>query len=149
MKIILLKEMEKLGKTYDVVSVKDGYARNYLLPKKFAIQATEANISGLKKSLERFGKRGEKTKKISMSLAEKINNLNIKIPIRIGLDGKSFGSITSQDLVDLLKSEGIIIDKKNIIIEEPIKHPGIYDINVRLPEKINCVFKLIVIEQGE
>lgn len=147
MRIILLKEVENLGKVNDIVDVKDGYARNYLFPLKIAIQATPANLTGLKKSLERFSKRVEKTRRTTMSLAEKINTLSMKTTIKIGIDGKSFGSITAQNLVDLLKTEGIEINKKNIMLDEPIKHPGVYDINVHLPEKIKAIFKLIVVEE--
>ncbi len=148
MKIILLKPVERLGKSFDVVSVKDGYARNYLFPRNLAIAATEANIRGLEKNKKRFSKTIERMKKMSMGLAELINNTSIKTTIKTGIDGKSFGSITSQDLVDLLKSEGIDIDKKNIVLQEPIKHPGVYDIKVHLPEKVEAVFKLILLEEG-
>lgn len=148
MKIILLKPVERLGKSFDVVSVKDGYARNYLFPRNLAIAATEANIRGLEKNKKRFSKTIERMKKMSMGLAELINNTSIKTTIKTGIDGKSFGSITSQDLVDLLKSEGIDIDKKNIVLQEPIKHPGVYDIKVHFPEKVEAVFKLILLEEG-
>jgi len=148
MKIILLKEVPNLGKRYDIVDVKAGYARNFLFRQKLAIPATEGNLRGIKKNLERFSRHAEEIKRMSMGFAEKINTLTIKTTIKIGIDGKSFGSITSQDLVELLKSEGIGIDKKNILLEEPIRHPGIYDINVHLSEKIDAVFKLVVVEEG-
>ncbi len=148
MKIILLKPVERLGKAFDIISVKDGYARNYLFPRSLAIAATEANIRGLEKNKKRFSKKIEKLRKMSMDLAERINETSIKTTIKTGIEGKSFGSITSQDLVELLKSEGIEVDKKNIILPEPIKHPGVYDIKIHLEEKVDAAFKLILIEEG-
>ena len=148
MKIILLKAVEKIGKPFDIVTVKDGYARNYLFPRNLAIPATEAHIRGLEKSKKRFSKKIERIKRASMDIAEQINNMSLKTAIKTGIDGKSFGSITSQDLVLLLKSEGVEIDKKNIVLEEPIKHPGVYNIKVHLAEKLDAVFKLILLEEG-
>ncbi len=148
MNIILLKPVERLGNTFDIVSVKNGYARNYLFPRNLAIPATKANIKGLERNKERFSKTIQRIAKVSMGLADKINNTRIKTTIKTGIDGKSFGSITSQDLVELLKAEGIALDKKNIVLEEAIKHPGIYDIKVHLAEKIDAVFKLVLLEEG-
>ncbi|MCK4673852.1 50S ribosomal protein L9 [candidate division WOR-3 bacterium] len=148
MKIILLKPVERLGKPFDIVSVKDGYARNYLFRRNLAISATEANIQGLEKNKKRFSKKIEKIKKMSMGLAEQINSTSIKTTIKTGIEGKSFGSITSHDLAELLKSEGFEIDKKNIVLDEPIKHPGVYDIKVHLGENIDATFKFILLEEG-
>jgi large subunit ribosomal protein L9 len=148
MKIILLKPVERLGKPFDIVSVKDGYARNYLFRRNLAIPATEANIQGLEKNKKRFSKKIEKIKKMSMGLAEQINSTSIKTTIKTGIEGKSFGSITSHDLAEFLKSEGFEIDKKNIVLDEPIKHPGVYDIKVHLGENIDATFKFILLEEG-
>jgi len=147
-KIILLKAVERIGKPFDIVIVKDGYARNYLFPRNLAIPATEAHIRGLEKNKKRFSKKIEKIIRMSMDVAEQINNTSIKTTIKTGIDGKSFGSITSQDLVLLLKSEGIDIEKRNIVLEEPIKQPGVYNIRVHLAEKLDAMFKLILIEEG-
>lgn len=148
MKIILLKPVERLGKPFDIVSVKDGYAMNYLFRRNLAIPATEANIQGLEKNKKRFSKKIEKIKKMSMGLAEQINSTSIKTTIKTGIEGKSFGSITSHDLAELLKSEGFEIDKKDIVLDEPIKHPGVYDIKVHLGENIDATFKFILLEEG-
>ena len=149
MKIILLKEIESLGKQYDIVTLKDGYARNYLIPRNYAIPADQANIAGLEKNKKRFSKTIERKKKASMGLAEKIDNATVKTTIKMGVDGKSFGSITSQNIIELLNTEGIEISKKNIVLEEAIKQPGVYDIKVHLGESIDAVFKLVVLEEGE
>ena len=148
MKVILLETLEKVGKPYDIVEVKDGYARNYLFPRKIAIEATEGNIRGLEKSKKRFSKQMDKKRMESMDLVEQINNLSVKTTIKTGMDGKTFGSITSADLAALLKAEGVEVDKKHIVLEEPIKNTGVYDIKVRLGENMNALFKLAVLEEG-
>ena len=148
MKVILLESLERVGKPFDIVEVKDGYARNYLFPRKMAIEATDGNIRGLEKSKKRFSKQMDKIRMESMDLVERINNLSVKITIKSGMDGKTFGSITSADLASLLKAEGVEIDKKNIVLEEPLKQPGVYGIKVHLGENMNAVFKLAVLEEG-
>ncbi|MGB3479813.1 MAG: 50S ribosomal protein L9 [bacterium] len=148
MKIILLRAVERIGKPYDIVTVKNGYARNFLFPRKLAMPATKANLVGLEKNKKRFSKTIERQKKVSTGLAERIDSTTIKTTIKTGVDGKSFGSITSQNMVELLGAEGIEISKKNIVLEESIKQPGIYDIKVHLGESIDAVFKLVVLEEG-
>lgn len=148
MKIILLKAVERIGKPYDIATVKNGYARNFLFPQKLAMPATKANLLGLEKNKKRFSKTIERQKKVSTGFAERIDSTTIKTTIKTGIDGKSFGSITSQNMVELLGAEGIEISKKNIVFEESIKQPGIYDIKVHLGESIDAVFKLVVLEEG-
>ena len=148
MKVILLQAVERMGKPFDVVDVKDGYARNYLFPRKLAMEATEGNLRGLEKSKKRFSKQIEKKRLMSMDIAERINNLSVKATIKTGMDGKTFGSITSADLAQLLHDEGVDVDKKHIVLKEPLKQPGVYDIKVHLGENLDAVFKLAVVEEG-
>jgi large subunit ribosomal protein L9 len=148
MKVILIKEVPKFGKPYDVIDVKRGFARNYLIPKKLAIIGTQANIDGLNKSMKRFSKAAEKKHQRGMDLSERLASISVKTTIKLGLDGKIHGSITSHVISELLKAEGIDLDKKFILLDEPIKHPGIYDIFVHLGENLKCSFKLVVLEEG-
>jgi large subunit ribosomal protein L9 len=148
MKVILIRDVEKLGRASAVVDVSDGYARNYLFPRNLALPATKGNIDGYKKAEDRFSQKRKRLAAMHTKLAEKINNLTIKTTIKTGLDGKSFGSITSGDLVEMLKAEGVEIDKKALLLDEPIRHPGVYDIRVHLAEGMNAVFKLVLLEQG-
>lgn len=143
-----------MGKAYDIVTAKDGYARNYLFPHNLAIPATPANIQGLEKTKKKFSKTIERIRKQSMDIAERLNVTTITTTIKVGPDGKSFGSVTSQQITELLQAEGIEIDKKKIALEEPVKQTGKYDIKVHLGEKIDAVFTLVVEqeqdeEQGE
>ncbi len=147
MKVILTKDVTKLGKKNEVVEVKDGYAINYLIPNKLAIPATAGNIRGLEKTKRHFSQGIEKVRKMSEQIAEKINNLSVKTTIKTGIDGKSFGSINPRDIVELLKAENIEIDKKQIELDEPIKHPGIYDVKIRLPQQVTALLKLVVVEE--
>ncbi len=147
MKVIITKNIEKLGRPGEIVEVKDGFARNFLFPNKMAIPATPANIKGLEKTQKHFSQGVEKIRKISEQIAERLNELSVKTKIKIGIEGKSFGSISAQDIVELLAKENIEVDKKQIVLEEPIKHPGIYDITVRLPQQVSAVFKLVVTEE--
>ena len=148
MKVILLKAVDGLGKPFDVVDVKDGYARNYLFLRKLAIEATKGNLAGLEKSKKRFSKQMDKIRMMSMDIAERINNISVKTTIKTGMDGKTFGSITSADLASLLHAEGVEINKKDIVLKEPLKQPGVYDIKVHLGENVDAVFKLAVLEEG-
>jgi large subunit ribosomal protein L9 len=149
MKVILIKEVPKFGKPYDVIDVKRGFARNYLIPKKLAIIGTKANIDGINKSLKHFSKAVEKKRQQGMELSERLALVSVKTSIKLGLDGKIHGSITSHVISDLLKAEGIELDKKFILLDEPIKHPGVYDISVHLGENLKGSFKLVVLEEGE
>jgi large subunit ribosomal protein L9 len=149
MKVILLKPVEKLGKTFDIVDVSSGYARNYLMPRKLAMPATKANVRGLEKTKKRFSKTIERVRVQSMGLVDQITNATIKTTLKIGIDGKAFGSITSANLTDLLKEQGIAVDKKHIVLEEPIKQPGVYDVKVHLGENIDAILKVVVLEEGE
>lgn len=148
MRVILLKSLEKIGKPFDVVEVASGYARNYLFPRKLAIEATDGNVAGLEKSKKRFSKQMEKIRVMHMDLMERINNVSVKTTLKTGIDGKTFGSVTSADLSALLQAEGIEVDKKHIVLKEPLKHPGIYDIKVHLGENAEAVFKLALLEEG-
>jgi large subunit ribosomal protein L9 len=149
LKVILLKEVERLGKAYDIVTTKDGYARNYLFPHNLAIPATPANIKGLEKTKKKFSKTIERIRKQSMDIAERLNVTTLKTSIKVGPDGKSFGSITSLQIAELLHNEGIEVDKKKIVLEEPVKQTGTYDIKVHLGDGIDASFTLCVEQEHE
>lgn len=132
MKIILRDSVENLGVAGDIINVKDGYARNFLIPKGFAQQATQKNIDHLQKELK---KRAE-IEAIDISnleaLSERLNKLTIKFELKAGEEGKLFGSVTSQMIADEIKSKGYEIDKKSIEIPEQIKNEGNHFVNIKL-----------------
>jgi len=145
-KIILLQDYEKLGKAYDQVEVKDGYARNFLIPKGIAIRATKNNIRMIEEKLNLQKRREEKKLKQAQALAEKLKKLSITIPVQVGEEDKVYGSVTSQEIAVSLKEKGFEIDKRQILLEEPIKALGIYDVPIKLHPEVTGYVKLWVIK---
>lgn len=144
MKVILLKDVKSLGKSGDIVKASDGYARNYLIPKGLAKEATESNINELnrRKAAERK-KKLEETEK-AQKLASELKNKEVKIFAKCGESGRLFGAITSKDISNALKSQyGIEIDKKKISTNA-IKQLGTYDIEIKIYPEISTKIKLVV-----
>lgn len=145
MKVILLADVKGTGKKNDVIEVSDGYARNCLFKKKLAIEATSTEINAVQNKLkaQEFHK-AEEIKKWK-ELAAKMKNAEIKCTVKCGENGKIFGSVTSKEIADKLVEAGYDVDKKKIILKEPIKTPGNYVVEVKfLPDvstKINVSVK--------
>lgn len=146
MRLILLNDIGRLGKWGDVVDVKPGYGRNYLIPNKLALLYTQGNLhkfEHLKKMAEvRLGK----TQKTALQLKERLESISLTFPAQAGEDGKLFGSVTNIDLQELLANEGIVLERKNIILE-PIKELGVYSVKVLLQEGIEAIVKLWVVNK--
>lgn len=147
MKVILRKDFENLGKVGDVVDVKDGYARNFLLPKKIAYAATDGNIRALEEEKKQVSMRGKKELHQAQRLADEIEKLSITIPMKVGEDDKLFGSVTSQMIADALKEKGHSLDKRIIEMEEPIKALGIYTLNLSLFQGVTGKLKVWVVRE--
>ena len=146
MRIILCQDVNRLGKAGDTVEVKDGYARNYLLPKGIALLATQANIKRLETESKQKEFRKNRALKKATELAEKINKLSLTIPMQVGEEDKVFGAVTSQEIAQLLADKGYSIDKKQIQLDEPIKALGIYEVPIKLHTEVNTAVKLWVIK---
>ncbi len=147
MEIILLTDIERLGKRGDVVKVRDGYARNYLIPKGKALRATDSNLKRWEAEKRLFEAKRDKKEREARAVKEKIDGLSLKTTLRIGEDGKTFGVITSSQISELLKGEGVEVDKKSIELDSPIKEPGVYTIKVKLYPDVSASFKLWVVEE--
>lgn len=147
MKVILLEDIEKLGKEGDVVDVASGYARNYLLVKKKALLSTTGNMKKFETIKKMKAIQYMKTKGESEKLAEKLNTLSITSVMKAGENEKLYGSVTTGDISELLKKEGYEIDKKKIVIEEPIKSLGVYSISIRLHAEVQATVKLWVVSE--
>lgn len=146
MKIILTREVKGLGSHDDIVNVSEGYARNYLFPRKLALPATPANVAEVEKRRKVEEARGEKTKEEAKGLAERLSEVQITIKGKVGTGTKLYGSITHGDIADELeKQAGITIDKRKIEIDEPIKSLGIYDIPIRLHREAIAQVKVEVV----
>jgi len=147
MKIILRQDYHKLGKVGDVVEVKDGYARNFLLPRKIAFKATDGNIKALDEEKKQHVDREKKGLRTAEKLSKELEKVSVTLKVKVGEDEKLFGSVTSQMIADALQEKGITIDKRIIELEEPIKALGIYTVNVKLHAEVTGKVKIWVVTE--
>ena len=147
MEVILKKDVEKLGKAGEVVFVKRGFARNFLLPKDLALSATGANLKVVEQEKKRTLVLLEKQKQQAQGLADKISSTSCTIPVQAGPEGKLYGSVTTQDIAQAYKSEGIEIDKRKIEFPEPIKEVGVFKINIKLHPQISVQAKVWIVKE--
>ncbi len=146
MEVILLKDLEKLGKRGDVVKVKDGYARNYLIPRGLAVKATQSNIKHFR-DIEKQRKNSEERKlHIAEQLKEKIEKVKVTIPLKLGESGKAFGRVTSLDIAESLKNKRINIDHHMVILDEEIKETGNYEVEIKLHPAVSARLRVKVVE---
>ncbi len=132
MKIILTRDIENLGGAGDIVRVKDGYARNYLIPKGLALPADEKNIKELEFNRRRIQKHIEGEYGKARELAEKIAAIDITIAKKVGEEGKLFGSVTTREIADALKEKGFAIEHRQVLLDAPIKKSGVYEVELKL-----------------
>ena len=144
MKIILTENVEALGQIGDIVSVKKGYARNYLFPKGYAQLATDKNIKSTEKLVELREKKDAIARANLEALAKRLDKLTLKFELQAGEDDKLFGSVTSTMIADGIESEGYKVDKKEIQLDEPIKHLGNHFIEVHLAQDLSAKVKIKV-----
>jgi large subunit ribosomal protein L9 len=147
MQVILLEDVPSLGKAGDVVRVSDGYGRNYLIPQRKAIVSTEKNLKMLEHQKREVQKRIEKKRKDVQKIAEMIEGLSCTLARSAGESGKLFGSVTSMDIENFLKEQGIEVDRKRIHLEEPIKSIGMYTVPIRLDAQITAHLKVWVAQE--
>jgi large subunit ribosomal protein L9 len=146
MKVILLADIERVGTRGTVVNVKPGYARNYLLPRKLALEATKSQLAQLDSINKQLASKEAKITKRLTDFAGRLGLVSVKTTIKMGQEG-AFGSITNADIATLLAAEGHDIDKHSIVLSEPIKGPGVYDIPVKLGHEVSATVKLWVAEE--
>ena len=144
MKVILQENMENLGSIGDVVKVAPGYARNYLLPKGFAMPANEKNTKALEHAKRQLEYKKNKMLEMAKGIVAKIEALVINLAHAAGEEGKLFGSVTNMELAEQLKSHGLEIDRKKIVLADPIKHTGEYSVPVKVHPEITATLKVIV-----
>lgn len=148
MKIVLLENIRKLGKKDDIVEVSDGYARNVLIAKGQALAATADNLNNLKLKNKNEEKKDENLRKIANESKKLLEKDKVIVGIKAGANGKTFGSITSKEIVDAISNDfKIEVDKKDVLLEESIKNVGSYDVRVKLYKDIIAVIKLEVKEK--
>ena len=136
--------MDSLGNEGEIVTVKDGFARNYLLPREIAKNATKNNISAIKKEIENRQIREAKTRDNLKALTKQLDKLSLKFELKAGEEDRLFGSVTSQMISDAIAEKGYAVDKKEIEIPEPIKHVGKYFVHVKLGLELDAKIKVKV-----
>lgn len=149
MQIILKEDVEKLGNIGDIVEVKRGYARNYLLPKDIAVEATAKNLNQLEHHKRVIAAKIKRIQKESETLADKIGQISVTLHHKAGEEEKLFGSVTSMEIADALKEQGIDIDKRKIALDEPIKRLGEYEVAVKLSGGVSAKIKVSVLAAAE
>lgn len=147
MKVILLEDVDRLGKMGEVISVKEGYARNYLIPKKKAKEATAGNMKILDSLKKKQAAIDSERLKEAKTLADKITNLSLTIAAQAGEEEKLFGSISAEMISEALTGEKIHIDKKDIVIEEPIKKLGVYQVTVKIHPEVKATLRVWVVKK--
>ena len=147
MKIILRQDHEKLGKIGDVVDVKDGFARNYLIPRNIGYAATPGNIQALEEEKKQVSRRQDKELHHAQKMSTELEKLSITLKVKVGEDEKLFGSVTSQMIADALEEKGMKLDKRLIDLPEPIKALGIYTVDVKLHANVAGKVKVWVVRE--
>jgi large subunit ribosomal protein L9 len=147
MEIILRQAVENLGTTGDVVKVKAGYARNYLLPHGLAYEATPGNLKRIQQERERLEAAENERRGAAQTLAERLEQVSLTFSARVGEEGKLFGSVTAADIAQQLESQGFHLEKRQIDLHEPIKALGVYRVPIRLHADVKPEVRVWVIKQ--
>ncbi|MDP3804185.1 MAG: 50S ribosomal protein L9 [Candidatus Omnitrophota bacterium] len=147
MKVILTENIDKLGAIGDIITVKDGYARNYLIPKNKAKPATPGNMKILESLKKKKAGEDAGIKALALALADKISKISLTIPAQAGEEEKLFGSISNDMIAEALAEEGIKIDKRDVVIEEPIKSLGVYQVTVKISPEVKTSLKVWIVKK--
>ncbi len=148
MKVILLQDEKKLGKKGDAVEVSEGYARNYILPKKIGVEATPKNLNDLKLQKQNEEKKAKELLDSAKALAEELQGKQVIVKIKAGEGGRTFGSVSSKEIaVELKNQHGLEIDKKKIVLPENLKNFGVYEVSLKLHPQVTAVLSVKVAEE--
>lgn len=147
MEVILKQDVKGVGKTGDKIKVKVGFARNYLLPNGLALLVTDQNLKILEEDKKRRAKQSEKEKADAQEIVKKLSGMSVNVAVQVHEDEKLYGSVTAQNIYDALKEDGMEIDKRSIILPEPIKTLGIYDVPVKLHAEVETTIKVWVVKK--
>jgi large subunit ribosomal protein L9 len=149
MKIILQKDFDRLGNAHEVVEVKDGYARNYLIPEGIAVLATAGNLRHNEEAKKYVAKKFEKIAQSAKVQADKINGQQFTVMVKVKEGDDIYGSVSSQDVVDLLKEKGVELSRSAVLLNEPIKKLGVHDIGIKLFRDVEATIKVWVVKGEE
>lgn len=149
MKVILQEEVKNLGKMGDVANVSDGYARNYLIPKKLAVEANVKNVKALDHEKRKLEDKAKKIKSEAQGLSEKLSAMTLTLRAKAGDEERLFGAITNKDIAEALKAEGLDIDRKRILLDEPIKRLGSHSVGVKVHSEMIAHVNIKVVPENE
>lgn len=147
MKIILKEDHERLGKAGETVNVADGYARNYLMPRGLAMRVTRGNMAAYEAERKQKEVFKNKAKRAAEALVKELEKVSCTAVVQVGEEDKVFGSVTNQNIADLLKEKGYDIDRRNILLDEPIKALGVYTVSIRLQAEVEGKVKVWVVKE--
>jgi large subunit ribosomal protein L9 len=147
MKVILRKDFSQLGQTGDILEVKNGYARNYLIPQGIAVLATPKNMKSLEEEQRLSEIRMNKDRKNAEILAKELETVSLTVAVAVGEEDRVFGSVTAQNIADKLKEKNYNIDKKKISLKEPIKALGIYNVSIKLHTDVEAGIRVWVVKE--
>ena len=148
MEIILREYVDNLGKRGEIVKVADGYARNYLLPRKLALPATQGNRKHVERERKIAEAREAQEKDLAAAMAARLAAVDIRIVRRVGVTAQLYGSVTAADIVDFLKERGFEVDRRKLILPEPIKAIGEHDVPLKLHRGVTVPLKVHVVEKA-
>ncbi len=149
MKVILREDIDTLGKCGDVVEVKDGYGRNYLLPRNLAIAANRGNLRAINELKQQQDLRLAKVRRAAESIKTRIEKASCTAEVLVGEEEKVFGSVTTQNIADLLGTQGIEVDRKKIMLDEPLKQLGVYTVPIKIAADVVANLKVWVVKKTE
>ena len=148
MKVILREDVEKLGKAGDVVKVADGFGRNYLIPRQLAVPANVRNLKALEHDRRVIEARAKKTRKTAESLVEKLASVSLTISAKAGEEGKLFGAITSRDIAEAMDKAGVPVDRKTVLLQDPIKQLGDYKVKIKAGPDLHPEISVSVVAES-
>lgn len=149
MKIVLKKDVDGLGSAMDVLNVKDGYARNFLLPSGLAVCATDGTLKTVAETRKINEKKEEKRQRVARQRAKEIEKIPCTLAVKVGEEDKIFGSVTAHEIAEFLGRQGMDVDKRAVELEEPIRQLGVYTVNVKLYKDVSAKLKVWVVNEDK
>ncbi len=147
MKVILLRDINTVGSAGEIVSVANGYARNFLIPKRQALMATDANVAKFESQRRQHEAVADRDKRSAEAQAAELEKASLTATVKVGEGERLFGSVTTQNIADLLKEQGHDVDRRKIELEEPIRALGVYTLPIRLEHDVKASVKLWVVKE--
>jgi large subunit ribosomal protein L9 len=147
MEVILLEDVKGVGKRGDRIRIADGHARNFMIPNKLAVASTDAGAAIFAEAERQRGRREQKSRREAEEAAKKYANVSVHISVEAGEEDKMFGSVTSADIAEALREQGVEVDKRKILLEEPLRQLGVYTVPLKLFQDVEAKIKVWVVKK--